>query len=136
MNISSNPERILLNLHPTTRLRMKNALLPIGVSRTKWINLAICEKLDRDQPQTAIQHGVQKKEIMAAQAREQARIAALPPVPDHLINHPVLQKRWRAAGSPMPEEAPSFGPIASPYAQEALALIQGVKPDDPEDFWG
>jgi len=47
-----NPERILLNLHLVTQARLRAAHLPYGVSRTKWINDAICQRLDRDCPNT------------------------------------------------------------------------------------
>lgn len=46
------PERILLNLHLSNRFRMDKVALPMGASRTKWINDAIREKLDRDNPET------------------------------------------------------------------------------------
>lgn len=46
------PERILLNIHLSVRSRMDKATLPMGASRTKWINDAIAEKLDREHPDT------------------------------------------------------------------------------------
>ena len=39
------PERILLNLHLSTRIRMDKVTLPMGSSRTKWINDAIPESV-------------------------------------------------------------------------------------------
>jgi hypothetical protein len=46
------PLKILLSYHQTTRARLAVASLPYGRSMTKWINDAICEKLDREQPAT------------------------------------------------------------------------------------
>ena len=46
------PVKILLTSYQTTRARLGRASLPYGVSMTKWINDAICEKLDREQPET------------------------------------------------------------------------------------
>jgi hypothetical protein len=46
------PVKILLTYYQTTRARLGRASLPYGVSMTKWINDAICEKLDREQPET------------------------------------------------------------------------------------
>jgi hypothetical protein len=57
MKNSSNPQKILLMLHVTTHERMSVAELPYGMSKTRWINDAICEKLDREQPQTIFRNG-------------------------------------------------------------------------------
>ena len=57
MKIESNPQRLLLKLAPGTHARLGLARLPFGYTRTKWINEAICEKLDRDQPETRINPG-------------------------------------------------------------------------------
>jgi hypothetical protein len=46
------PLKILLTYYQTTRARLDRATMPYGVSMTKWINDAICEKLDREQPET------------------------------------------------------------------------------------
>lgn len=46
------PPKILLTWYHSTRLRLVGAQLPFGVSMTKFVNEAVCEKLDRDQPQT------------------------------------------------------------------------------------
>ena len=46
------PLKILLTYYQTTRARLGKASLPYGVSMTRWINDAICEKLDREQPET------------------------------------------------------------------------------------
>lgn len=46
------PERILLNLHLSVRARMDKVSLPMGASRTKWINDCIAQRLDRDYPET------------------------------------------------------------------------------------
>lgn len=46
------PERTLLSLHPLTRARLDAAKMPLGMSRTKWINDAICQRLDRENPET------------------------------------------------------------------------------------
>jgi hypothetical protein len=46
------PLKILLTYYQTTRARLGKASLPYGVSMTKWINDAVCEKLDREQPET------------------------------------------------------------------------------------
>jgi hypothetical protein len=45
-------ERILLSLHLETRARLDLARLPLTESRTKWINAAICQRLDRENPET------------------------------------------------------------------------------------
>lgn len=57
MRINSNPLRLLLKLNPATHSRLGKATLPFGYTRTKWINEAICEKLDREQPETSVHHG-------------------------------------------------------------------------------
>jgi hypothetical protein len=46
------PLKILLTYYQTTRARLGKASLPYGVSMTKFVNDAICEKLDREQPET------------------------------------------------------------------------------------
>jgi len=46
------PERLLLNLHLSVRTRMDKVSLPMGASRTKWINDCISQRLDRDHPET------------------------------------------------------------------------------------
>jgi len=46
------PERTLLSIHALTRARLDAAKMPLGTSRTKWINDAICQRLDRDNPET------------------------------------------------------------------------------------
>jgi hypothetical protein len=77
------PLKILLSYHQTTRARLAVASLPYGRSMTKWINDAICEKLDREQPQTI---GV---------------CAVVPsPVEEPLDPAKELQKRQRAARKP------------------------------------
>lgn len=50
--MNSIPPKILLSYHQITRTRLSCASLPYGKSMTKWINDAICEKLDREQPET------------------------------------------------------------------------------------
>lgn len=50
--MNSIPPKILLSYHLITRTRLAVASLPYGKSMTKWINDAICEKLDREQPET------------------------------------------------------------------------------------
>jgi len=57
MRINSNPLRLLLKLNPATHSRLGKATLPFGYTRTKWINEAICEKLDREQPETSMNRG-------------------------------------------------------------------------------
>ncbi len=57
------PVKILLTYYQTTRARLARASLPYGVSMTKWINDAICEKLDREQPETIGAMPVQPVEV-------------------------------------------------------------------------
>ena len=73
------PERILLNIHLSVRSRMDKATLPMGASRTKWINDAIAEKLDREHPDTI--GAVPFEPVKAINPMEilaQARRAAIP----------------------------------------------------------
>lgn len=46
------PQKILLTYYPVTRARLELARIPLGMTITKWINQAIQEKLDREQPET------------------------------------------------------------------------------------
>ena len=46
------PQKILLTYYPVTRERLALARIPLGMTITKWINQAIQEKLDREQPET------------------------------------------------------------------------------------
>ena len=46
------PDRLLLNIHLQNRVRMSKVNLPMGTSRTKWINDCISQRLDRDYPET------------------------------------------------------------------------------------
>jgi hypothetical protein len=46
------PKKILLTYYPATRERLALARIPLGMSITRWINAAIQEKLDREQPET------------------------------------------------------------------------------------
>ena len=46
------PQKILLTYYPVTRARLELARIPLGMTITKWINAAIQEKLDREQPET------------------------------------------------------------------------------------
>ena len=46
------PQKILLTYYPLTRARLELARIPLGMTITKWINQAIQEKLDREQPET------------------------------------------------------------------------------------
>ena len=46
------PQKILLTYYPATRDRLALARIPLGMTITKWINAAIQEKLDREQPET------------------------------------------------------------------------------------
>ncbi len=46
------PQKILLTYYPVTRARLELARIPLGMTITKWINQAIQEKLDREQPDT------------------------------------------------------------------------------------
>lgn len=77
------PDRILLNLHLSVRVRMDKVSLPMGASRTKWINDAIAEKLDRDHPETI---GVS---------------AALPVEPEKPINPMEILAQARRAARPL-----------------------------------
>lgn len=58
------PLKILLTYYQTTRARLGKASLPYGVSMTKFVNDAICEKLDREQPETIGAMPVQPMEIV------------------------------------------------------------------------
>jgi hypothetical protein len=62
------PERILLSLHLETRARLDLARLPLTESRTKWINAAICQRLDRENPETIGKLDVSK--LKSSSARE------------------------------------------------------------------
>jgi len=46
------PDRLLLNIHLQNRVRMSKVNLPMGTSRTKWLNDCIAQRLDRDYPET------------------------------------------------------------------------------------
>jgi hypothetical protein len=48
-------KKILLTYYPVTRARLELARIPLGMSITRWINSAICEKLDREQPETILE---------------------------------------------------------------------------------
>ena len=61
------PERILLNLHLSTRIRMDKVTLPMGSSRTKWINDAISEKMDRDNPESVHPSAVPRVPVQPVQ---------------------------------------------------------------------
>lgn len=63
--------RLLLSFHLTTSKRLKLARIPIGVTLTKWVNLAICEKLDRDQPDTILDPA--QLEEIAREAKQNKR---------------------------------------------------------------
>jgi len=43
---------IRLTIYDPTHIRLSKALLPAGMNLTRWINQAMCEKLDRDCPST------------------------------------------------------------------------------------
>jgi hypothetical protein len=89
------PLKILLSYHQTTRARLAVASLPYGRSMTKWINDAICEKLDREQPATI---GV---------------CAVLPVEPEKPINpEKELEERKRVARKP-----DFFGPWTAKYSE-------------------
>ena len=45
-------KRLLLSFYPPTAKRLSNAQFPVNMTLTKWINEAICQRLDREQPQT------------------------------------------------------------------------------------
>lgn len=48
-----NPSRFTLKLYPENRTRLDKVRLPAGeTNRTKWVNDAIREKMDRDHPET------------------------------------------------------------------------------------
>jgi len=57
------PQKILLTYYPVTRARLEAARMPYGFTMTKWVNAAIQEKLDREQPETI---GVTAAPVMEA----------------------------------------------------------------------
>lgn len=65
-------KRLLLSFHVTTAARLKKASIPIGTSLTKWINDSICEKLDRDQPDTILADGERAAVVASAKLAKRA----------------------------------------------------------------
>lgn len=48
-----NPSRFTLKLYPDNHARLEKVRLPMGeTNRTRWINDAVREKLDREHPET------------------------------------------------------------------------------------
>lgn len=59
------PKRTLLSIYQPNQLRMAKLQFPLNMTLTRWINEAICEKLDRALPDTA---GVSQMEEKPAPA--------------------------------------------------------------------
>lgn len=77
------PDRLLLNIHHTNRVRMSKVNLPMGTSRTKWINDCISQRLDRDYPETI------------------GMVAELPPEPVKTIDPLEILAQARRAAIPL-----------------------------------
>jgi len=133
--MNSIPPKILLSYHLITRTRLSCASLPYGKSMTKWINDAICEKLDREQPETI---GVVPLEPVKAinpmESREKALKAARKP--DFFGPWTVEygeNKTWRKLAELRMKEAKKKGELLGlEDALEIVAKGEGVTMSEDE----
>ena len=131
------PDRLLLNIHLQNRVRMSKVNLPMGTSRTKWLNDCIAQRLDRDYPETigmvAAPPLEPVKTIDPMEILAQARRAAIPLdyVGPYTLKHQ-NRPEWRLAVAEHKKRTRKGESIGLEAVMEGIAIRSKLELSDAE----